>query len=480
LILKSILFFILFILTLSFGARASLIYGNAGDYAGSELIFYRYQDRITFMKEEVFRLKIDSAGNFETEVDFEETTYVFGEFGIYHAYFYAEPDKDYELILQPYAKMEDKDIFNPFFEPERIHIGIKNLEKTDLNYLILDFDYYYFRYHDLKYLDVYAAGLETDIDTFINDINNRYAYADNEYFKDYKRYRIAALKNLATQKQYESTIVLAYFTKDTVLYDNPAYMDLFNNIYEDYFDKYLVSPNGRYLYAIINYGHSITRLHKLFASQYELSNKNLREMVMLKGLNDSFSNKNISWLPLLLTLDSLHLSTENPMHKLIAQNVADNTLSMAKGTVAPPFELPDTAGKLHSLNDYRGKYVYLHFANTTTYTSQAEFDLVKNIYDRYKGYCIFVTILTDKDREAAKEFMIKHGYEWDYLFTDINSKVISTYKVSTYPTYYFISQGGNLLMSPAPSPTEGFEEALFRVVEGKDKPKPNSNQPDNR
>jgi peroxiredoxin len=453
---------------------ASVLYGTAKDYAGSELIFYRYLDRITFMKEEIFRLQIDTAGDFRTEIDVEEVIYVFGEFGVYHAYFYLEPDKDYELLIPPFAEMEAKDIFNPFFAPERVQIGIKNMQKSDLNYLIMDFDYYYFRYHDLNFIDIYAQGLQTDVDTFINEINQRYDYADNEFFKAYKKYRIASLKNLATQKQYESALVYAYFTKDTVLYENPAYMDLFNNIYGDYFDRYLVSENGGYLYAIINYGHSITRLNKLFMQHFEFRNKQFRELVILKGLNDSFASKNLEWLSLLLTLDSVHLSTEYPMHKLIAQDIADNVLSLAKGTVAPPFELPDTAGNLKKLHNFRGKYVYLHFANTTTYTSQAEFELVKNIYDRYKGYCIFVTVLTDEDREAAKEFMKKNNYNWVCLFTEINSKTISNYKVSAYPTYYFISPNGTLLLSPAPSPLDDFESYLFHLIEGRDPPDGNN------
>lgn len=448
--------------------HATEIYGNAKDYAGSELIFYRYQDRITFLKEEVFRLQIDTSGNFKTSFDLDEITYVFGEFGIYHAYLFAEPNNSYEIILPPLVEKENKDIFNPFFTPEKVHIGIKNLQKTDLNYLIIDFDYYYFRYHDLKFLDIYSQGLKTDIDTFINEINKQYEYADNDYFQSYKKYRIAALKNLATQKQYEKALVYAYFTKDSVLYDNPAYMDLFNNIYSDYFDKYLVSKNGAYLYAVINYGHSIRRLNMLLSEHFELRNKQFRELVILKGINDSFANKNLSWLPLLLTLDSLHITTQYPQHKIIAQNIADNTLSLAKGTIAPPFALPDSAGNIKELFDYRGKYVYLHFANTQTYSSQTEFDLMKRIYDRYNGYCTFITVLTDEDRAAASNFMRKNNYNWTFLFTEINSETISHYKVSTYPSYYFISPKGTLIMSPALSPTDNFESYLFNIIEGHD------------
>ena len=89
---------------------------------------------------------------------------------------------------------------------------------------------------------------------------------------------------------------------------------------------------------------------------------------------------------------------------------------------------------------------------------------------RFKGYCIFLTILTDEDREAAKEFMIDNEYNWTYLFADMNSEVISTYQVSSYPTYYFISSGGNLLLSPALSPAENFETYLFNIIEGRNSP----------
>ncbi|MDD2635174.1 MAG: TlpA disulfide reductase family protein [Bacteroidales bacterium] len=463
--MRNIIIFILIVFGACNFLKASVVFGTAKDYAGNELIFYRYIDRITFTKEEVFRLQIDPEGNFKTEADIEEITYVFGEFGIYHAYFFVEPDKEYEIILPQFAEKKAKDIFNPFFVPEKVHIGVKNLKKTDLNYLIIDFDYYYSRYHDLKFLDIYSLGLKTDVDTFINEINKRYEYADNDYFKGYKKYRIAALKNLATQKQYEKALIYAYFTKDSVLHDNPAYMDLFNNIYSDYFDKYLVSKNGAYLYAVINYGHSVKRLNMLLSEHFELRNKQFRELVMLKGINDSFANKNLTWLPLLLTLDSLYISTDYQKHKIIAQNIADKTLSLANGTIAPPFELPNAEGNMKKLSNYRGKYVYLSFANTTTYTSQAEFDLIKNIYARYKGYCVFLTVFTDDNRENAAKFMTDNNYDWDYLFTEINSDVINTYKVSTYPTYYLISPDGTLLMSPAPSPTDNFEKYLFNIIE---------------
>jgi len=446
------------------------VYGNAQEYKSSTLIFNKYSDRITYLREKVFELNIDEEGNFDTTFDIDEITYVFSEFGVYFAYFYAEPGYEYELVLPPYEEKELADLFNPFFSPQETHLGIKNMKETDLNYLIMDFDYYYFRYLEMNYLDVYAQGIKSDVDTFITELNKRYKIYDNKYFQDYRKYRIAALKNIATQKQLEDVLVFANYSKSPVLYDNPAYMDLFNNIFYNFFDKILTSKDGGILYAIIHYGHSITRLKKfLNAKYYYLRNTQFQELVILKGLNDAFSNKDLAWLPLLLTLDSLFLSTEYPIHQRIAQNIADNTLSMAKGTIAPPFELTDTSGNTVKLSDCRGNYVYLCFANTQSYTCQTEFLMMKKIYEKYKGLCIFVTILTDEDRKKALDFIYKNQLTWDFLFTEINSSTISTYKVTSFPTCFLIDPVGTLVLSPATLPSENIENYLFKIFQPKTK-----------
>lgn len=445
--------------------NATKIFGSAPEYANSKIIFYRYADRITYLTDSLFILEFDNEGNFKTEVFVEDITYVFAEYEMYHAYFYLEPGESYELVMPPIEYKTEEHIFNPFFQPEKIHIGIKDMKKTDLNYLINEFDFFYDRYFDMHFLDLITLGMESNVDTFINNSRQHFSFADNEYFSAYSRYRYAALRHIATQKQYPHVVVYANYTKDTVRYDNPAYMDLFNDIYYKYFDRYLGTQGGQHLFNFINFGHSISNIRHLLSRHLELENQQLRELVILKGLNDAFMDNNFAWLPLLLTLDSLHISTNYPIHQDIAQNIADNILSMAPGTVAPPFELEDTSGNIVSLSDYRGYFVYLVFANTQTFTSQSELDLLHRIYDRYNHICKIVTILTDDDREAAKRFIRRNNYNWDFVFTEINSPIVSTYRVKAYPSYYFIDPYGTLIMSPAPSPVDNFERFLFNVVQ---------------
>jgi peroxiredoxin len=441
------------------------IFGHAPEYAGSNIVFFKYSDRITFIRDSLFILEIDSEGKFDVVFNIDFITYVFAEYELYHAYFYAEPGQTYELILPPFDIKTEAEIFNPFFRPERIHIGIKDMKKTDLNFIINEFDYFYDRYYQLNYIDIISQGIESNLDTFISQNRKHFEFANNPYFKAYSKYRYAALRHIATDKKFPHVVVYANYTKDTVWFDNPAYMDLFNMIYDKYFDHYLGTKGGKALYAYINYGHSISNIRQMLSRHLELENQQLRELVILKGLNDAFQHNNFSWLPLLLTLDSLYISTNYDYHKDIAQNIADNTLSMMPGTIAPPFELEDTTGNSVSLASFRGHFLYLNFADTRTYSSKMEFDLINRIYERYNHVCRVVTILTDENKEDAKNFIRQNKLKWTFLFAEINNPVLSTYKVTAFPTYYLIDLDGTLLMSPAPGPTDNFERYLFRTLQ---------------
>ncbi|MDR2835788.1 MAG: redoxin domain-containing protein [Bacteroidales bacterium] len=456
---------ILFFVSVSFFLFSeSVIFGTAKEYANNTIIFYKYADGITCMKEKLFDLKFDEKGNFNISIENQNITYVFAEFGTYFAYIYLEPNKNYEVIFPEYVEKGNVDIFNPFYEPLKIHLGINNLKDTDLNFLIMDFDYFYEKYLSLNIEKLIKNGLNTDVEEFIKSINKKYEYSNNKYFQQYKKYRIAGLKNIVTQKKEESALVYSYFSKSPVLYDNPAYMDLFNNLFESYFDNMLISTEGPALYTIINKGHSIKRMNAFLSQKKELQNTQLREMVIMKGLYDCFGNRHLSWLPLLLTLDSLAISTKYEKHKQISQNIADMVIDMTENTVAPNFELPDTNNNLYELKNFRGKYVYLQFANTTSIVSQQELALVKKLYEKFHGNCIFLTILTDENVEKAKKYLKKNKYTWGFFFTPINSKTVSDYKIDTYPTYFLINQEGFLKMSPAPAPSENIEKYLFKYL----------------
>jgi hypothetical protein len=90
---------------------------------------------------------------------------------------------------------------------------------------------------------------------------------------------------------------------------------------------------------------------------------------------------------------------------------------------------------------------------------------MKKLYERFYGDIIFVTILTDTNRQRAKNFINKHALSWTFLFAADNAPVISDYLVSAYPTYFLIDPVGYLKMTPAPSPVENIEKYIANFID---------------
>ncbi|NLA25346.1 MAG: redoxin domain-containing protein [Bacteroidales bacterium] len=443
--------------------------GKASEYANSKIIFYKYADRITMLKKELLSVDIDANGNFSFAIDVLRTTYIFAELGIYHAYFYVEPDSDYEIVLPERVDKTPAQILNPFFEHIPVHIGIKNMQKSDLNYQIMDFDYFFDDYLDESLFDIYTLGANSDVDTFINEISNHFSKTNTPFFKSYLKYRTTWLKYLAYQRN-RAEISYRNYTYDSVWYENPAYMDLFNQLYKDFFDDLLTDGVlgdilGARLFHEVHYGHSITNIKALFSVLVELRNEQLREMVILKGIHDAFYNVHYAWAPLLLTLDSLSISTKYPFHKEIAQNIADKVLTTLPGTIAPKFSFPDINGNMFSFSDYRNEFVYLNFISTKSYTAQQQLPLLQTLFNKHGQYFKILSVVIDEDVDEAKEYIESKNYSWKFVFTGGDLSVLDYYKVKIFPSYFLVGPSGMFLMSPAPSPLDGFEKAFFSMIE---------------
>jgi hypothetical protein len=72
--------------------------------------------------------------------------------------------------------------------------------------------------------------------------------------------------------------------------------------------------------------------------------------------------------------------------------------------------------------------------------------------------------MASENREKLKAFMERNGYNWTVLHYEGQSGILNNYMIRGYPTAYLIDRDGNLLLSPATLPSEGFEQQLFRIM----------------
>ncbi len=467
--IRSFLILSFYAALLAFTQRASgqeaQVFGNAPAYKGVEIIFYTYSDYITETETEIGRCKVDNSGKFSANLKVLETTFVFSHLGIYRIYFFAEPGKAYELMLPPREDKTEAQRLNPFFRETDLQVGIVNIDKNDINFLINAFDLRFNQDFDQLVQDAYR-GRQHNIDSLITRIEEKFHEKGNAYFDSYRAYRYALLKQITFIKKSTATSNDMFLNRP-ILYRNPAFMELFNLVYDKYFLFFSRTSEGNVIFDDISRYKSLTRLKQTLANDNVLSNDTLMEMVILKSLHDEFFSDNFSRSALLTILDSLYRTTQIPEHIIIAENIRNRITKLLPGFVPAPFTLDDISGNPVSLDKFEGKYVYLNFCTTTSYTCLKEFVQLEKISKLYKKHLEVITISADENVEDLKNFLRKSKYGWTFLHFGKRPEVLRDYDIRVYPTYFLIGPDKRMILSPAPSPEEGFERRLFQILRSK-------------
>jgi peroxiredoxin len=447
-------------------AGTVIIKGNAPSYANLQLTFNLASDWITGTEALAGQCKVAENGDFSLEVSLGKTTQLFTDIGVFRGYFWAEPGKTYELVLPERQDKSREDQLNPFFSPEEIHLGLVNFTSDELNMLIMMFDDAYLPYYEKHVNSVYAKTDFTKLDEDIRQIELPFKNYQNAYFRDYRKYHYGILKLLANRQRVQS-ISNEYFNNQPVLYSNTAYGDLFNQVYDKYLIFFSRSDSGKKVFDDINRDGSYANLKKTLKSGRNFSNDTLMEMVVLKQIHDEYYGSQFSRPKLLNILDTLIAVTAIPEHKKIAANIRHKITRLQAGFEPPQFELKDTEGRLYKLSDFAGRYVYLNFCTCQSYSCLNEFNLLVKLYKNHADKLTILTIATDPVEDVLRQFLAKNKYDWKFLFYDNQPDILKEYDIRAFPTYFLIGPDGKLILSPAPSPSENFEQKLFEVMKSR-------------
>ncbi len=110
---------------------------------------------------------------------------------------------------------------------------------------------------------------------------------------------------------------------------------------------------------------------------------------------------------------------------------------------APAFELAGLDGTRTSLESLKGKRVLLHFWATWCGVCKLELSSLNAVYDGLAEDEALITVVADSDdKEALTRFIREHELRYPVLLAD--EAVLSNYRVSAFPTNYFIDEGGEV------------------------------------
>ena len=140
---------------------------------------------------------------------------------------------------------------------------------------------------------------------------------------------------------------------------------------------------------------------------------------------------------------------------------------LGKGNASPKFtDYENFKGGTTSLDDLKGKYVYVDVWATWCGPCKREIPYLKEVEKAYHGKNIeFVSISIDqaKDHEAWKTMVAEKELGGVQLFADNNwkSDFVQEYQIKGIPRFLLIDPDGNIVSSDAPRPSSKDLVALF-------------------
>jgi len=459
----------LLLFTVLAGAQTVTLSGTAKEFSGDSIEILKYTDFITYNTEVLGYIVPDKSGSFSVDLNVNDITYIYMYMGIYKAEMYVEPSKDYIIDLPPKDEKTIADELNPYFRYKEALIGIMSPKKDMFNINIRMFDDVYEKYLKDNFSDLYHNRMKPD--SFYTFINKVFINYDNKFFKSYVKYRMVELSFIGSARNYK--VMSEYYYKNKpILYNNFAYMELFNNLFQDFLYYYAFETKGKDIRSNIEKAKSIKKLKRTLSKEIAFDNDTLQELIVLKGIHDALQNnvpKTFTKYPkaqLYQTLDSIIILTKIPEHRKIGRNIIKkfNPKNVLKdGDKIPHIALYDQDSIKTDLSFYEDKYVYLCITMTNCVPCQKDMMIMQTLKDRFSSQLDFVTIVINGTVQGMREFRKESGYDWDFLHYGYNKKIRKIFQADVIPKYMLIDPYGRIIMTSAPAPDK-IKNVLRKVL----------------
>jgi len=446
-------------------ANAVIIYGNAGDYIDETLTLKVYLDEIIFTEKILDTQVVDSLGDFEFSFELPAATTCFFDLGAYRAIFFIEPSKSYLINLPPNKPLTEAQKFNPYFKPQKIALTVRDVDSTDINLQIAHFD----KVYDYSYVkcSLYSGKIDS-IRAEIENIESIFANDDNNFFRLYRQYKYVLMMNM--NEVLSPALAISYFAKLPVSYGNIAFWEAFNTLFNGFFDTFGTRSPEQIAMDEAIYAGDYEALSTYLKERFGLIESNFRELIILKGLYDAYFSDQRNAPYILKIMSKWQADFSVYENHIIWENVLSYLKSLAPKTEAYNFKLQDEKGKTYQLSDFKGKYVYLNFANTRIALSKKDFGILERYGETYEKDLYVVNIFTDYSRSDMSLFLKslnpKNTTSKNInLYWNADQNLITKYQIINIPTYFLIDRSGELLLVPAPTPDEDFEQKFEAILQ---------------
>lgn len=457
--LRHIITVFLFVSTISATAQQQFcISGTAPFAAGEELRLLVYNDLINGIPTVVATDIIDKNGRFSFKYKTNDIKIAQIAIRTTKADLFVAPSVNYNLQLSV-----DSVLFN-MVNPEKyggmLRIDNPNTDTSDLNYKINRFTQYFESLiSEYSYKMIYDNNASA-FDSVRFYINKYFPvkYNPENYYLSYIYYSLGSL-DILQYRNKSNYLYEKYFNNDYILYDNPAYMALFNQ----YYSRYLYSSpkiSKDLLTRTINETPDYPTLFNEVGKDPKLSNARLRELVIIKNLIEFSTNKEFDRGNIIKILN--YIKTTSSFEKHV--EIVNNTLTAIEKAQKPAEKLifKDEKNKKIELKHFVGKPVYLYVFQTDCIDCIREMALISELHKKYKDNIEFVGLCIDPNEDDYQKFIKKYKklFDWSILYFNKEYDWLMQEGIETLPDYIIYNENGVVNMRYAPGPENGLPEYL--------------------
>jgi thiol-disulfide isomerase/thioredoxin len=442
------------------------VFGTAPGRDGNVIGAYMYDDYITHTEIKLAESVVGDSGKFSLDVEVSGVTYIFLRCKKVHGFLYAEPGRKVELEFpdRDYKAQVNPDV--EYVVPMSVYID----DSTDMNFLADDYNAKFSNFWRKHYQNFARKDSLESLDTFHLQMKRHYTFVKNPYFMPWMDYGLASMEDGVFQSQKRTG--KKYITNQPVHYHNSEYMEFFNNFFQDYMYKWSARQEGSFMIPIINNLISYDSLLSAMKRLPWMENDTIRELVMLKGLFESYNNPAFDPRNILAITQQAAAKSRIAEHRRIARNIFAFYTKLKRGSLAPHFTAMGRNGvELDPIEKYKGRYIYIFFFATWNTHSMSEFRYMEELQKKYGKQIEFVSISIDPDTNAYKAFLKANPkYKWTIMHFDFNEKIKSDYNLYGVPAGYIIDPEGKLFVTPADNPSGDLEYNLYRIANPKAPP----------
>ncbi|MGC8865292.1 MAG: TlpA family protein disulfide reductase [Bacteroidales bacterium] len=431
--------------------------------SGETVFVLRYSDYISLNEEVVAHTTIGPDGYFFVELSLEHPAPLLIEIAFHRVSLYAIPGKSYKVRSEEFQVQENA---NPLRPESIIPCAIHGPETDSL----------------LRALDASIAAL-----------------LDTAAYEIYLKQNVAPLESL-TLKASENPDPMyrscaAYYL--ATLYPGarlPLGLSSFNEIKPDYYswyfftwlDDYLSksltrdnplaarSDFTRNLVQVVNKEENLSKFKERIQQHFNLRDSTLTDYVTLAALKVLYRTPVYQNTAVLSLIRQFAAQAASPPLARIADNLIQRFTWLAPSTLLPSFTTRTMSGDTLQAAQLKGRPIYLVFARQYCNSCLNSLELLRPLYDRFKGKWEIIAFFTSHDTASEAAFVRKMQYPWPVVIAGRDYDLQRTFRAYSLPLEALVNDKGEIVAWPAYRPGEGLEALLEKMLNPGVSPRKNS------